>query len=210
MDARLDEVGRDDRGGAADRAGGVHPDDRLAQRAERLGEVELRHHHALEHVGRLADDDRVDVLPVELGVGERAVGRLADEAGDRDVLAGRDVLGLPGAEHRGQLPAHACASSVQTRFCCSSGPLVACAMAVCPSPLASRVAASPMRFRPATITGLDASAPPDGLIDVRVSSRPSASIRISSCELNGACSSAMSTSGVATPAFSRGQAWSTG
>ena len=61
MDARLDEMRGDDRRRAADAAGGVDAHDRLAGRAERVGEVQLRHHHALEHVGRLADDDGVDV-----------------------------------------------------------------------------------------------------------------------------------------------------
>ena len=60
--AGLDQRGRDDRGRAADRAGGVHAQQRLAGGAERLGQEQLGHHHALEQVGRLADDDRVDVV----------------------------------------------------------------------------------------------------------------------------------------------------
>jgi hypothetical protein len=55
----------------------VHAQDRLADRSERIGEEQLGHHHALEHVGCLADDDRVDVRVVELGVGERARGGFA-------------------------------------------------------------------------------------------------------------------------------------
>ena len=68
MHPGLDERRRHDRGRAADRAGGVHPQDRLARRAERVGHRQLRHHHALERVGGLAEDDRVDVRPGELGV----------------------------------------------------------------------------------------------------------------------------------------------
>ena len=66
-----DELGRDDRGRPADRARGVHAHHRLADRAERVGEVELRHRDALEHVGRLADHDRVDVGPRHARVVER-------------------------------------------------------------------------------------------------------------------------------------------
>ena len=40
---------------------------------------------------------------VDAGVGERPVDGLAHQAGHRDVLALGDVLGLPGAEHRGEL-----------------------------------------------------------------------------------------------------------
>ena len=59
--AGLDQAGRDDPGRPADRAGRVHPQQRLAGGAERVGQVQLGHHHALEQVGRLADHDRVDV-----------------------------------------------------------------------------------------------------------------------------------------------------
>ena len=57
----LDEMRRHDARGAADGARGVHAEHRLARGAERVGEVELGLHHAFEQVGRLADDDRVDV-----------------------------------------------------------------------------------------------------------------------------------------------------
>ena len=70
--AGLDVVGRDDAGRAADGAGGVDAEHRLARGAERVGQVQLRLHDAFEEVGRLADDDRVDVRPVHLGVFERA------------------------------------------------------------------------------------------------------------------------------------------
>ena len=60
---RLDEVRADDDRRAADAAGGVHAQHRLARAAERVGEEELGLHDALERVGRLADHDRVDVGP---------------------------------------------------------------------------------------------------------------------------------------------------
>ena len=107
MDAGLDERGGDDRGRAADRAGGVHPQQRLAGRAERVGEVELGHHDALEQVGGLADDDRVDVVERQLGVGEGTVDGFAQEPGDRDVLALGAVVGLADADHGSKGVAHA-------------------------------------------------------------------------------------------------------
>ena len=67
----------DDRGRAADRAGGVHAQQRLPGGAERVGQEQLGHHHALEQVRRLADDDRVDLVERHLGVLEGAVDRLA-------------------------------------------------------------------------------------------------------------------------------------
>src|SRR5438876_1026264 len=70
----------------------VHAHHRLAHRAERVGEVQLGHHDPFEHVGGLADDDRVDVAPAEPRVLEGAQGRLADEAGEREVVALRRVL----------------------------------------------------------------------------------------------------------------------
>ena len=53
---------------------------------ERRRQVELGHHDALEHVGRLADDHGVDVGEPEPGVLERRQRRLAHQPGDRDVL----------------------------------------------------------------------------------------------------------------------------
>ena len=70
-----------------------------------------------------------------------------------------------------------------------------------PSPVEIARAASPMRVSPAAIIGFAASAPPDGLI-VTPSPSPSASRRISSWWVNGACSSATSTRASPTPAFS--------
>ena len=104
--AGLDQRGGHDRGGAADRAGGVHAQQRLARGAERLGEEELGHHHALEQVGGLADDDRVDLVEGQAGVLERPVHRLAAQAGHRDVLALRAVVGLADADDGGGLLAH--------------------------------------------------------------------------------------------------------
>ena len=48
--ARLDQAGRHDPGRAADRARRVHPQQRLADGAQRVGQVQLGHHHALEQV----------------------------------------------------------------------------------------------------------------------------------------------------------------
>ena len=86
VDARGDQVGGHQGRRPAHRPGGVHPEHGLAHRAQRRGQVELGHHDALEHVGGLADDHGVDVGPVEAGVLERPHGRLADQAGDGDVL----------------------------------------------------------------------------------------------------------------------------
>ena len=96
--AARDEVGGDDRGRAADAAGGVHAEDRLAVGTQRVGQVHLRHHQAFELVGRLADDDGVDVLPGHLGVVEGALTGLTDEARHRQVLADLGVLGLADAD----------------------------------------------------------------------------------------------------------------
>ena len=153
-----------DGGRAAHRAGGVHPEQRLADRAERVGQEQLRHHHALEEVGGLADDDGVDVRPGHLGVGERPVGGLAHEAGHRHVAPGGRVLGLADADDGDSVvPISSPFQDTATRFCCRHGPLVAWATPRSASPAMIRLAASPMRMRPAAIIGLAASAPPDGL-----------------------------------------------
>ena len=90
---------------------------------EGVGQVQLGHHHALEEVGRLADDDGVDVGPGHLGVGERPRGGLADEAGHRHVAAGGLVLGLADADDGDAFLAHQPSPSrTQTRFCCRHGP----------------------------------------------------------------------------------------
>lgn len=95
---RGNEIGGDERGGTTDRARGVHAEHRFADRAEGVGEIELRHHQALEEVGCLADDDGVDVRPGQGGVLQRAYGGFADETGERDVPAGGDMLGLADAD----------------------------------------------------------------------------------------------------------------
>ena len=106
--AGLHEARRHDAGGAADRAGGVHPQQRLADRAERVGQEQLGHHHALEEVRRLADHHGVDVVPADLRVGHRAVDRLAQQAGHRDVLAAWPC----GASARCRAPRPAACSSL--------------------------------------------------------------------------------------------------
>ena len=148
VDAGGDQVGGDQGGGAADRAGGVHPQHRFADGAERVGEVQLGHHHALEEVGRLADDHGVDVRPGQLGVVQGASGGLADESGEGDVAAGGDVLGLADADDGHGLLAHRSPSRTATRFCCRQGPEVAWARARSDSPRWMRAAASPRRIRP--------------------------------------------------------------
>ena len=132
--ARLHVRRGDDRGGAADRPGGVHPEHRLADRAERVGEVELGLHDAFEEVGRLADHDRVDVGERHLRVVERAEHRLAHEPAVGDVVAARLVVGLTDADDRTRFGAHASPSRMQTRFCCRHGPDVEWASARFPPP----------------------------------------------------------------------------
>ena len=78
------------------------------------------------------------------------------------------------------------------KFCCSAGPLVACASALSDSPAQMRRAASPTRMPPAENIGLLASAPPEGLM-VTSSARPASRHSTSSWWLKGACSSAVST-----------------
>jgi hypothetical protein len=102
----LDQVRRDDRGGAADAPGSVDSHHRLAVGAERIGHRELGHHHALERVGSLAENHRVDVSPVELGVVERPLRGFADETGQRDVVALLLVLRLTDPHHGAGLRAH--------------------------------------------------------------------------------------------------------
>ena len=95
VDTRLDEVRTDDERRAADRTRGVHAQHRLARAAERVGEEQLGLHDALERVGRLADDDRVDVGPRAFRVVQRPRRRLPQQAGDRDVGALLLVVRLP-------------------------------------------------------------------------------------------------------------------
>ncbi len=103
MDARLDEVGADDDGRAADAAGGVHPEHGLAGGAEGVGEEQLGLHDPFEGVGCLADDHRVDVLPGQAGVLEGPDGGLAAQAGHGQVGARLGVLGLADADDGGGL-----------------------------------------------------------------------------------------------------------
>ena len=167
--AGLHQAGRHDRGRAADRAGGVHPDQRLAGRADRVGHEQLGHHHALEEVGRLADDDGVDVVerrhrsrPAPCRW-PRAPGRSS-----RRPCAWRRTWSARCPEPRRVCSAIATfsPSMTATRFCCSAGPLVAWASTRCAEPSKMCRAAKPMRSRPAENIGLAASAPPDGLIFV--------------------------------------------
>ena len=96
--AGLHVRGGHDGGGAADRTGGVHPEHRLAHRAEGVGQVELGLHDALEQVGRLAEDDGVDVGHRHVGVVERPEHGLAHEPAEGDVAATRLVVGLADAD----------------------------------------------------------------------------------------------------------------
>ena len=120
VDARLDEVRGDDDRGTTDRARGVHAQHRLARAAQRVGEEQLGLHDALERVGRLADDDGVDVRPRAFGVVERARRRFAQQAGHGDVGAPLLVVGLTDADdgallrHDYWLPLLRCAALVRT------------------------------------------------------------------------------------------------
>ena len=85
--------------------------------------------------------------------------------GDRHVLARGAVRGLPDADDGNPVAGHLLSPSrTTTMFCCRHGPLVACATPRPASPAMMRRATSPMRIRPALITGFAASGPPDGLI----------------------------------------------
>ena len=150
-------------GRAADRARRVHPEHRLAHRAERRREVQLGHHDALEHVGRLADDDGVDVgegraphPPARPRAASRT--RPAIETSSRLDLA--TVWPTPMTAQRsaithppGRRPGSA-AGTVPTSRAPRRGR---------PGPTRWPCAASPIRMSPADIIGLAASAPPDGL-----------------------------------------------
>ncbi len=140
---------------------------------ERVGEPQLWHHDALEHVRRLADDDRVDLVHRRVGVGESTIDRLADEPADRDIGASGGVLRLADAEHCATFRHHS-PSMIPTRFCCRHGPLVQWASARSASPAITRSAASTKRASPAAICGLPHNAPPLGLTRVPAASMPSA------------------------------------
>ena len=192
--ARLDERRGDDRGRAADRAGGVHADQRLARGAERLGEEQLGHHHALEQVGRLADDDRVDVVEADVGVG-RAPGRSPRGTGRRSRRPRAWPGGGSGPRRSRRLAASPSVARLPSRTRGSAGVPARWSRGRAPwspSPDHTFFAASPKRIRPPVNIGLPASGPPEGLIATS-SARPSSLRRISSWWLNGACSSATST-----------------
>ena len=173
-------------GRAADAARGVDAEHRLADRAERIGEVELGHHHALEHVRRLADHHRVDVRPGHPGVVEGPFRRLPDETRDRDVLPLGGVLGLPDPDDRD--PVHAASPSrTATRFCCRHGPLVACATTRRTRRSATAPAAAARRSSPPTIIGPAA-------VSTGCRCSPNASRKSSSWCGYSTCSQAASTS----------------
>ena len=103
--------------------------------------------------------------PGHLGVGEGAGGGLAHEPGHRDVAPRGLVLGLADPDDGDPVLAHQrlpfqdddeVLLQARARRWRGRRPRVA-------SPSMIRWATSPMRVRPATITGLAASAPPDGL-----------------------------------------------
>ena len=150
----LHVVRSNDAGGAAHAAGGVDAEHRLAGGAERVRHVQLGLHHALEQVGRLAEDDRVDVGPCHLRVVERSDGGFPDQAGERHVAPTRLVVRLPDADDGGWLPAHESPSRMQTRFCCRHGPDVECARVRCLPPSTMARAASEMRTRPVAMIGI--------------------------------------------------------
>ena len=83
--AGLDVGGGHDGGGATHRAGGVDPEHGLAHRTEGVGQIELRLHHALEEVGRLAQDHGVNVCEGHLSVVESPEDGLAHHAAERSI-----------------------------------------------------------------------------------------------------------------------------
>ena len=166
----------DDAGGAADRAGGVHAEHRLARRAERVGEVELGLHHALEQVGGLAERRRRRCRPVICGVVERAERGLADETAEGHVPAAASCGGSGRCRRSrtvgGSLsrPLPGCRpGSVAGTDPTSSGRARGAARR-----RGSWSAASATRTRPVAMIGLAASGPPDGFTATSAP-RPSAS-----------------------------------
>ena len=164
--ARRHELRRDDRSRAADTARGVHAHHRLAHRAERVGEVELGHRDALEHVGRLADDDGVDVAPRHARVFERLDRGLAHEPGHRDVLRATTGGGSDRSRRRLRVARPSIRPPGRRRgSAAGTGPTSRARRRGRASPAVMRVATSPMRERPAAMITFAASGPPDGLID---------------------------------------------
>ena len=173
----------------------------LPRRAERVGQVQLGLHDALEEVGRLAEHDGVDVGPVHLGVLERPGGRLANQPAEGHVPAPALVLGLADADDRTWLMSHhSFPSRTQTRFCCRHGPDVAWpTSALGPALAGSARAASMTRIRPVAMMGLAASGPPDGLTAAS-GPRPSAWTSSGSSWVKAAWISATSTGDSSSPA----------
>ena len=148
---------------------------------------------------------------VGTGIFQRAVDGLAHQAVHRNVFALGHIFRLPGTEYRGEV--RPCTghqlfpSMTATRFCCSAGPLVACASTRPADPFQICWAAKPMRSRPATNIGLAASAPPDGLTFV-LPVMPMASARIRCWWVKGAWISATSRCAL-PPVAALAEAWST-
>ena len=101
-----DELRGNDRRRTAHRTRRVHAHHRLAHRAERVGEVQLGHRDAFEHVRRLAEHDGVDVGPRHARVVERLRRGLAHEPRHRDVLARRTVMRLADTDDGRELLTH--------------------------------------------------------------------------------------------------------
>src|SRR5262245_25732169 len=168
---RADVGHRRQRGGRADRARGVHADERLQVRPERAGEELLGLHDALELIRRLADDDRIDVPVVESRVEERAIDRLAHEARDAQVRAPRGMVRLSDADD-GDRPLHVhlrSAPRTKKTFCCRQCPCAAWASArrapgtaCAPARPAICLNTSPRRMRPPIMSGCPQSGPPEG------------------------------------------------
>ena len=106
MDAGDHVVGPDQASGAADRAGGVDPQQGLVGRADGIGQVDLRRDDPLEGVRGLADDDGVDVRQRQLGIGQGPIDGLSQEAGDGHVVATLFEVGLSDPDDRAPLGHH--------------------------------------------------------------------------------------------------------
>ena len=94
----------------------------LPDRAERVGQVELGLHDALEQVGGLAEHHGVDVGHGHVGVVEGPEDGLADEPAERHVAPAGLVVGLADPDDGAGEVAHDRPSRMQTRFCCRQGP----------------------------------------------------------------------------------------
>ncbi len=173
MDPRHHVLGRHDRRGPAHRTSGVHPEHRFAVGCQGIGKPQFWHVDALEHVGGLADHDRIDLGDGGVGTGQRPVDGLAHQPGDGNVRPARRVLGLADPDDCTTLGHHS-PSNTATRFCCRHGPLAQWATARSAEPSAIREATSANRARPAAICGFAASAPPLGLIATASAFRPRA------------------------------------